>query len=290
MTSYNRYSHHARRALTHSSLLVTRYRHPGMDTGHLLVGVMLTDGSIGSQALKDLNLDIVHAEVHLKHLLPSLPKPPEVVVNLDSLNEALALATDEANWLGHHYIGTEHLLLGMTRTNLGNASDLLRLLDIPAEQVRRRVRRALSDGLTEASLQTARRNVRLSELSRRVLNAAEQISVEHDHPTVGLGHLLLILLMEKRSPTSVLLKGIGLDEARLRLGLEKHEAPLMVSLEPVIDMALDFAERLGDHYTGTEHLLLALSIDPAGTALLQQFGLKPDEVRRRVENKLRGQR
>ena len=58
----------------------------------------------------------------------------------ESYNQALLLAEDESDWLGNHYIGTEHILLGITRTNVGNAVRLLKLVDITPEQVRRHVR------------------------------------------------------------------------------------------------------------------------------------------------------
>jgi ATP-dependent Clp protease ATP-binding subunit ClpA len=290
MISPPRYSHNARRALSHAAAVVTRFHHAGMDTGHLLVGIMQTEGSIGFQVLQDLNLSADRAEAQLRVLCPVLDQPPNDVNYTDPLNEALALAANESTWLGHHYIGTEHFLLGMTRTNVGNASDLLRLLEVSAEQVRRRVRHALSDGLTESSQSYTRRSARLSELSRRVITAAEQIALELDHQMVGLGHLLLVLLMEKRSFTSALLWECGLDEARLRWGLERKDPLLLVSIDATLNQAMDYAEKIGDHYTGTDHLLLALTGNPAGIAVLQHYGMNTEVLRQQIEDKMRIQR
>ncbi len=271
--SYNRYSHHARRALTHMALVVARLRHPFADTGHLLAGVALARGSLGCQIMQELNLDAPTLEAVLQTLAPPLAVVPEDVLNADELNVALALAADESAWFGHHYIGTGHLLLGITRMNVGNARALLRRLEVAPELVRRHVRRALSDGLTEPDLQLAKRSARLSELSRRLINGAEQIAVTLDHPTVGLGHLLLVMLLEDRSPIAALLRAGGLDEHRLRLELDAANPALLVSLEPVLSRALDTAQRQGSHYTGTEHLLLTLALDDDGAALLYAFGL-----------------
>jgi ATP-dependent Clp protease ATP-binding subunit ClpC len=161
------------------------------------------------------------------------------------------------------------------------------LLDVSPEQVRRYVRRALSDGLTEFNLQDAKRNARLSELSRRVINAAEQMAVSLDHHTVGLGHLLLMLALEPRSPTSALLRECGLDEARVRQGLDRRDPGLLLSVETVLERAFDRAQRMGSHYTGTEHLLLTVAQDEAGAALLRQYGVDPEDVCRRLERHLR---
>jgi ATP-dependent Clp protease ATP-binding subunit ClpC len=47
--------------------------------------------------------------------------------------------------MGHHYIGTEHLLLGLVRQNEGVAMDVLKKLGISAEQIRRQTRRVLQE-------------------------------------------------------------------------------------------------------------------------------------------------
>jgi ATP-dependent Clp protease ATP-binding subunit ClpA len=188
--------------------------------------------------------------------------------------------------LGHHYVGTEHLLLGITRTNVGNARELLRHMGVSPEQVRRRVRNALHDGARELDLQAAKRTARLTELSRRAITAAEQMAVSLDHPTVGLGHLLLVMLMEERSPISALLREQGLDEGQLRQGLDTASDALMVSVEVVLDRALDQAESAGSHYTGTEHLLLTLTADEMGRQLLIEQNVDPDEIRQRVRAQL----
>jgi ATP-dependent Clp protease ATP-binding subunit ClpA len=290
MVSTNRYSHHARRALSHATLLVRRFHHPRVDTGHLLVGVMMAHGSIGHRVLAELDLHAAQAMRELASLTLPLDEAVEDPANDAALDIALDLAADEAAWLGHHYIGTEHMLLGITRTNVGNASDLLRLLDVQPEHVRRNVRRILKEGVQEFTLQLARRNARLSELSRRVITGAEQMAVAMDHPTVGLGHLLLTIARERRSTISALLIESGLDADRLRADLDAAADPALISVEMVLTDAANHAQALSNHYTGTEHLLLALVGDESGTRLLAEYGVDPDLLRARVEQQLRNQR
>lgn len=278
MSSYNRYSHHALRALTHAGLLVRRFHHPRLDTGHLLVGVMLTKGSIGHRVLSELDLQPETAEQFLETLTLPLVKPSDSPPNDAALDIALELAADEARWLGHHYIGTEHLLLGITRTNVGNADDLLHLLGIPPDQLRRRVRVALSDGAQEFSMELLRRSARLSELSRRVINAAEQMAIALDHPTVGIGHLLSVLEQERRSGAAQLLKSCHLDDEAVRWFIEQADDDALFSIESVLMTAGEFAQDLGIHYTGTEHLLLALLSLEAGWQLLEKCGGDPNTL------------
>jgi ATP-dependent Clp protease ATP-binding subunit ClpA len=282
MTNYSRYSYHAHRALTHASLLVQRYRHPFVDTGHLLVGVMLTEGSIGCKIMLEMDLRAAQAEPHLQALYPILNLVGPEARAGEALEMTLELAASESAWLSHHYVGTEHLLLGITRTNAGNASALLRRLGTSPELLRSRVRRALNEGATELDLQMAKHMARLSELSRRAFNAAEQLAVTLDQPQVTIGHLLLVLAQETRSPTSQLLRDSGLDEARLRTGLASGDGVLMVRIERVLNQVLDLVEKVGSHYTGTEHLLLALLNDPAGSAALAAYGVRLDRLRGRL--------
>jgi len=279
MSLQQRYSHHANRALSHAQTLAAGFQHPAQDTAHLLVGVILAEGSIGAQVLSDFGLTVAVAGVYLKRLMEHVerdePPPPSPALLL-----ALQQAEEESDWLGQHYIGTEHLLLGFTRNNVGNAIDLLRLLDVTAEQVRRRVRRAISDGQREFSLESIRTNARLSEVARRVLNRAEALSVQQSHPTVSFGHLLLALAQEQRVAPAAILRQGGLDMERLASLLAHQHPSLMLSIEPLLEEAVNLAEKLGSHYVGADHLLLTLASLPAGQAALLDCGAAADKVYR----------
>jgi ATP-dependent Clp protease ATP-binding subunit ClpC len=132
--------------------------------------------------------------------------------------------------------------------------------------------------------QYSRRSVRLSELSRRVISAAEQMAAAFHHPTVGSGHLLLALLLETRSPASMLLQESGLNETRLRNGLLKRDPLALISAANVLNQAI--SETSGSHYIGTEHLLLALMLDAEGSALLVAYGIHLDDLYRRLNPEL----
>ena len=285
MAGQNRYSHHSRRALQHASHLAAEYGHVEQDTAHLLVGVMMTEGSLGAQVLEIYDLPVPVARVYLKRLQSpqeNVSRPPRT----ESLNKTLDIAADEALSLGSHYIGTEHLLLGITRTNLGNAIDLLKLMDMTSEQLRRRLRHVISDGHAEWSLETIRANARLSELSRRVLNAAEQLAIKFDHPVIGIGHLLLALSNERRGITSNFLKQSGLDSERLKIEITSQERMVFVSLENVLEEAINQAEKYGSHYLGADHILLALALNNEGSKLMTGYNVSVEKIRRLIQKQL----
>jgi ATP-dependent Clp protease ATP-binding subunit ClpA len=283
----HRYSHHALRALAHATTLATGFQHPYQDTGHMLVGVMLAEGSVGAQVMIDLDLTPEFVAVFLKRMMPYVENVPEPMVRAEAFDKALEDALLESDWLGTHYIGTEHLLLGITRTNQGNAGELLRLLDIQPEQIRRRVKNLIQSRETEFNLTAARANIRLSELSRRVLNAAEQTALSLEHSTVGIGHLMLALVQERRGVTSDILQRSGLNQPRLNAGLHKRLPALLTGLETVLTNAIEQADKLGSHYVGADHLLLTLTLVQPGIVLLQQYGAEVDRINRLLNKHLR---
>lgn len=284
----HRYSHHAHRALAHAATLALGFQHAHQDTGHLLVGVMLAEGSVGAQVLADLNVTAEIAGVFLKRMMPRTEEVSDPISRAPSFDKALEEAVVESDWLGTHYIGTEHFLLGITRTNPGNAMELLRLLDISPEQIRRRVKNVIQSRATEFNLTSARANTRLSELSRRVLNAAEQTALSLEHSTVGIGHLLMALVQERRGVTSDILKRSGLNESKLQAALRKRDAGLLTGLDTVIQTAIEQADKLGSHYVGADHLLLTMSLVQPGVAVLQQFDAAVDRVNRLLNKHLQG--
>ncbi len=288
MPNLYRYSHHAKRALSYAGDLALQYGHPHIDTAHLLVGVVLTDGSIGAQVLQDLSLSEQIARVYLKRLMRTdTVQDRKTIPEHESYHQALDLSEDESAWLGNHYIGTEHLLLGITRTNVGNAIRLLKLVDITPEQIRRYVRLSLSDGSTEFTLAMARRNARLSEIGRRTLYATEQIAVAHEQEQVGLGHLLIALAQEKRGVTATILEQSDLNIEQLEHDIKNPLPHLKLSMEQVIFRAVEEAEKHSNHYVGSDHLLYAMALLPNPRALLEAYSVRVDKVQRLLEKRLR---
>jgi ATP-dependent Clp protease ATP-binding subunit ClpA len=275
--------------MAHARLLAKKHAHPVVDSTHLLVGILHEDSSIGCSILKELELDVRHTERAFRQVpREPLDKGPTNPPLTQVLRDSLELAADEAHWLGHHYIGTEHMLLGMARGSEESFLTLLHALDISPEQIRRRARRLLQEGITEISVEQAKRVARLSELSRRTLNAAEQIAEQMGHPHVGLAHLLLVLSGERRSICARLLRDSGLDAAALEANLIKPHPATGGMLEDVIDRAVDRAESLGSHYTGTDHLLLSLTQNPRGARLLRRYGVDPQTLAKQLRSVLSG--
>ncbi|MBN1965778.1 MAG: hypothetical protein JW910_14095 [Anaerolineae bacterium] len=280
-----RYSLHARRAMTQARLFAQDQAHGTLDTSHLLVGTLRTPGSIGHRVLTDLNMTLTEAETLAVALYApqDTPHAPDPIPASAALRSTLTYAVEESTLLGHHYVGTEHLLLGLARGGGGAAQPLLREFAISLDQLRRQVRRMLQAGETEIGIEQALRLARLSELSRRVISAASLNAQALGHPQPGLMHLILALVQEHRSPSGRVLRRCGLDERKLEAALARRPTTRGIpeaagALEEVLDDAVRYAEHQGDHYTGTDHIVATLAHDRRGARLLATYGVDVERL------------
>ncbi len=125
--------------------------------------------------------------------------------------QALTLAQDEAQRLGHRYIGTEHLLLGLLREEQGVAAKVLARMGITLQQVRQMVEEAIGREERTATPQMA-----LAPRTKRVLELAIDEARRLGHYYIGTEHLLLGLLREGQGIAAGILETLGLDLEKVR--------------------------------------------------------------------------
>ncbi len=141
-----RFTQRARRVLSLAQEEAERLQHGQIGTEHLLLGLMREDGGVAGRVLRELGLDLRRVEELVVRLTDSGVRAPNGTLDLSAgTKKVLELAVDEARRMGHHYIGTEHLLLGLVRQQDGVAIEVLRRLSISPEEVRRKTRSVLSE-------------------------------------------------------------------------------------------------------------------------------------------------
>ncbi|MBN2472600.1 MAG: hypothetical protein JXN59_17880 [Anaerolineae bacterium] len=289
MQGTGQYSQYARRAMMQARQCAQEQQHAAVDTSHLLVGVLRAEGSLGQRILAALGLKRDTAEhavalLHLRRYQDSV----DTIPMSGALRTALSFAVEEAQALDHAYIGTEHLLLGISRTGNGAAQEILQASEINCDAIRQQVRQVIEQGETEIALERALRMARLSELSRRVLSRATLLAAEMQQPEPTLLHLVMALVQEKRSPAGRILQDCGLDEDQIAWdAVTGIVASSPDDLEAVLDDAVFAAERMGDHYTGTDHIVLVLGQNRHGTRLLRRYGVDTDRLQSRIRAILR---
>ncbi len=138
----------------------------------------------------------------------------------DSVRQACTAARAEARRLGHDYIGTEHLLLGLLKFVKDSCGSFLQKLDLDSDAVRAEIEQVVSTGSkadTLAHLVFTPRAIRAIQLATREATAS-------NGPAIGVEHLFLGLLLERRGVAGVILRKLGIRPKRARELLFEHRA------------------------------------------------------------------
>ncbi|MBE0690722.1 MAG: ATP-dependent Clp protease ATP-binding subunit, partial [Anaerolineae bacterium] len=141
-----RFTQRARRVLSLAQEEAERFQHNYIGTEHLLLGLIREEGGVAGRVLRELGLDQHRVEELVERMTRATTRVSTITPELSpGTKRVLELAVDEARRMGHHYIGTEHLLLGLVRLPEGVAIDILKRLGISPEEVRRQTRRVLQE-------------------------------------------------------------------------------------------------------------------------------------------------
>jgi ATP-dependent Clp protease ATP-binding subunit ClpC len=146
-----RFTQRARRVLTLAHQEAERMRHNSIGTEHLLLGLIREEGGVAGRVLRELGLEANRVQEVIERLV-GFGQYRSVKLDLaPGTQQVLEHAVDEARKMGHHYIGTEHILLGLVSYNEGVALDVLRKLGVNADQIRRQTRRVLQETSSSSS-------------------------------------------------------------------------------------------------------------------------------------------
>ncbi len=145
MSSMERFTQRARRVLSLAHQEAERMRQNYIGTEHLLLGLIREDGGVAGRVLRELGLEADRVQEIVERLTGTGTSPGGKLDLSPGTQQVLEYAVDEARRLGHHYIGTEHLLLGLVRYGEGVANDVLRKMGVSPEQIRRQTRRVLQE-------------------------------------------------------------------------------------------------------------------------------------------------
>ncbi len=140
-----RFTQRARRVLSLAHEEAERMHHNYIGTEHLLLGLMREEGGVAGRVLRELGLDTARVKEMVERLTGIGRQGGGHVELSPGTEQVLQYAIEEARRMGHHYIGTEHLLLGLVRQGEGVGIEVLRRLGITPEQVRRQTRRVLQE-------------------------------------------------------------------------------------------------------------------------------------------------
>jgi hypothetical protein len=144
---FHRFTERARRVLTLAQDEAMRFNHNYISTEHLLLGLIREQDGVAARVLENMNVDLAKVRTAVEFIIGRDDRPVVGEVGLTPRAKgAIELAIDEARRLGHNYIGTEHLLLGLVREGEGIAAGVLESLGVNLDRARAEVLRTLSGG------------------------------------------------------------------------------------------------------------------------------------------------
>ena len=150
----DKFTDQARKVLGLSSEEARRYQHTGVGTEHLLLAIMNEGEGIAVKALAQLQMqeDKIRKQIETMHPAGEQPVGEGQIGMTVQGKQSIEQAVQEARALGHHYIGTEHLLLGLLREEEGLANQVLLQSGVTLEKARELVKQLLtSEHTTRAS-------------------------------------------------------------------------------------------------------------------------------------------
>ena len=144
---YERFTERARNSVDLAVEEARTLKHNYIGTEHILLGLLREEEELACRALESLDIDVERVRAQVIHIVGTgeevtsgqIPFTPRA-------KKVLELALRESLSLGHNYIGTEHILLGLVRENEGVAARILLDFDADAEKVRNEVMLLLSPG------------------------------------------------------------------------------------------------------------------------------------------------
>ncbi|NLG83965.1 MAG: ATP-dependent Clp protease ATP-binding subunit [Firmicutes bacterium] len=137
---YERFTERARKVLYLSQQEAKRLGHNYVGTEHLLLGLVAEGEGVAAPALKSLGINLQKVRRAVEKIIGTGDAPYLGEVTLTPrAKRVLELAMDEGRQLGHNYIGTEHIILGLIRESEGVAAQVLKNMGADLEKVRRQV-------------------------------------------------------------------------------------------------------------------------------------------------------
>ena len=152
---FEKFSERARRVLTLAQEEAEHLNHNYIDTEHILLGLAREEEGVAVKVLVNLGVVLTKMRSAIEFIIGRGEKPPTGETGLTPrAKRVIELAIDEARNLGHNYIGTEHLLLGLLREGGGVAAAVLDNFGITLERARSEIVHILSEGTTRTSRST----------------------------------------------------------------------------------------------------------------------------------------
>ncbi len=268
---FEKFSERARRVLTLAQEEAQHLNHNYIGTEHILLGLVREEEGVAAKILTNLGVGLNKVRSAVEFITGRGEKPTTGEIGLTPrAKRVIELAIDEARHLGHNYIGTEHLLLGLVHEGEGVAAGVLDSFGITLERARAETTRILSQGTPRARLaRTASRTPALDQLGIDLTDAARAGKLD---PVIGRANEIervIQILSRRRKNNPALIGEAGVGKTAIVEGLAHRivEGDIPEILEGKRLITLDMpAVVAGTKYRGEFEERLKKIIDEIKTA------------------------
>ena len=146
---FDKFTERARKVLTLAQEEAQRFNHNYIGTEHLLLGLVREGEGVAAKVLANMGVELSKVRSAVEFIIGRGDRMVMGEIGLTPrAKKVIELAVDEARRLNHHYIGTEHILLGLVREGEGIAAGVLESLGVSLDKVRAQVIHLLSQSST----------------------------------------------------------------------------------------------------------------------------------------------
>ena len=195
MYPFERFTERAKKVLTLAQEEAERSHHSYIGTEHLLLGLLREGEGLAAKVLNNLGVEIGKVRQTIEAVLGRNERILiQQIIPTSRVKKVIEISFDQAKRMGHNYVGTEHLLLGLLIEGEGIAAKVLVDLGATLEKVRSEIERLLgalvepAEGLHRGG--EVGRSVPILPEVRRLLGHARATAAGAESPAMGLDQLL----------------------------------------------------------------------------------------------------
>ncbi|WP_028543478.1 ATP-dependent protease ATP-binding subunit ClpC [Paenibacillus taiwanensis] len=206
---FGRFTERAQKVLALAQEEAVRLGHNNIGTEHILLGLIREGEGIAAKALVALGLGLEKIQDEVESLIGRGQEQPTNIAYTPRAKKVIELSMDEARKLGHTYVGTEHILLGLIREGEGVAARVLNNLGISLNKARQQVLQLLGSSEAVSSHHGTPQNVStptLDGLARDLTSIAKEGNLD---PVIGRSKEIerVIQVLSRRTKNNPVLIG-----------------------------------------------------------------------------------
>jgi ATP-dependent Clp protease ATP-binding subunit ClpA len=176
---FERFTERARQVVVLAQEEARALKHNYIGTEHILLGLLREEEGVAAQVLRSFDVTAEGVRAQIVQIVGEGDEAPTGQIPFTPrAKKVLELALREALSLGHNYIGTEHILLGVTRENEGVAARILLEFDVGPQPVREKIIETLGIDVAALERLSKSRRFRRPRYATRMIQPCWEYRVE----------------------------------------------------------------------------------------------------------------